>query len=231
MPEKCLIIRTMPLALQTAQAVTDLGYEPIVLPAAILKPTENSVDATQIQAFLVTSPNAPPLAKIEKYMLSIPVYAVGDRTAKACENMGFENVISAGGDAAALAVLVADRLSVKNGALMHLRGNEISGDVKGLLSACGFEVKSVTVYETIENPRFKRELPESLEIGQGIVLFHSPKGAARFREALKDIDLRNWRAYAISNAAAASLVDLGFKEIKIAQMPNEGALLAAIAPK
>lgn len=231
MPYKCLIIRTMPLALQTAQAVTDLGYEPIVLPAAILKPTENLIEASNIQAFLVTSPNAPPLSKIKREMLSIPVYAVGDKTAKACDDLGFESVISAGGDAAALAVLVADRLSPKNGALLHLRGNEVAGDVNGLLSACGFDVKSVTVYETIENPNFKSELPDILRNYEGIILFHSPKGAMRFKEAMAQCNLEKWRGVAISKAAASPLEDFGFKDLVIAQMPNENALLAAIASK
>lgn len=221
----------MPLAQQTALAVADLGFEPIVLPAAILKPTENQISAENIQAFLVTSPNAPILAKILPEMYSIPVYAVGDRTAKACEDLGFMNVISAGGDASALAVLVADRLSPKNGALLHLRGNEVAGDVKGLLEACGFKVQSITVYETIENPKFKRELPEILLQNHGIILFHSPKGALRFLESFNKAELKNWTAIAISKAAAIPIENLGFKETKIAKMPNEDSLLAAIAPK
>lgn len=219
-----LIIRSEPGASKTAAKILDLGYSPIILPAAVLSATNNPINIESIQAFLITSSNAPRLANLTKECFEIPVYAVGDATQKAAIDRGFKEVISAGGDASTLAMLVADRLKAKNGALVHLRGNEVAGDVKGLLEACGFEVKTEIIYETIENPEFELNINNILKNNQGAVLFHSPKGAQRFAKFADKSLLKNWEALAISNGVSDKINNL-FENIKISTSPNENSIL------
>lgn len=226
----CLIIRTEPGASFTAQKVRELGFSPLVLPAANATPTHAKFDHSNVQAILVTSSNAPRLADFCPEALAIPVYAVGDATAAAAQKIGFQTVISAGGDASTLAVLVADRLDKHHGALLHLRGTEVAGDVAGFLSACGFEVRSHIVYETTTNPQFKSQLPDILKRESGIILFHSPNGAQRVAEACDPQMVKNWAAFGISNAAIKLFMynSWPFAEIKSAELPNESSLLEAI---
>lgn len=222
-----LIIRTEPGAALSAGRVRQFGLEPIVLPAATAIPTHAKFDHTNVQAILATSSNAPRLADFCPEAFHIPVYAVGDATAESAQKVGFETVISAGGDASALAVLVADRLNKKDGALLHLRGTEVAGDVTGFLSACGFETRMQIVYETIENPEFKIKLPQILADYSGSVLFHSPKGAQRFSKAAQNIELQNWRAIGISSAAVAPIdhEKWHWARIGFAKAPIEESLL------
>ncbi|KAF0115770.1 MAG: uroporphyrinogen-III synthase [Hyphomonadaceae bacterium] len=161
--------------------------------------------------------------------MAIPVYAVGDATAAAAQEIGFQNVISAGGDASALAVLVADRLDKRHGALLHLRGTEVAGDVVGFLGACGFEVRSHIVYETALNPDFKASLRAILSANSGVILFHSPNGAQRFAANCEPEMVKNWVAIGISNAAL-KIFEAGlwpFVAIETAELPNENSLLQA----
>lgn len=226
--KSCLIIRSQTGADATAAKVANLGYCPIILPAAILCPTNNIININNIQAILITSSNAPRLAKLNDDILKIPVFAVGDATKQAAIEAGFENVISAGGDASALAVLTADRLKPNNGALMHLRGLEVAGDVKGLLNACGFEVKTTTIYETIENPEFVLNINNILKENSGIVLFHSPKGAQRFRKYADFSLLSHWTAICISSATMVSIDEPAWKQIHAAISPNEASMMEQI---
>jgi uroporphyrinogen-III synthase len=225
----CLIIRTKPGASFTARKVEQIGFLPQVLPAAIAVATHAKFDHSNVQAILVTSSNAPRLADFCPEALAIPVYAVGDATAAAAQEIGFQNVISAGGDASALAVLVADRLDKKQGALLHLRGTEVAGDVSGFLVACGFEVRSHIVYETIDNPYFKSVLPAILSKNPGVILFHSPNGAQRFAANCQPQMVKNWVAIGISNAAIQIFKDgpWPFVQIQAAELPNEISLLQA----
>ncbi|KAF0183907.1 MAG: uroporphyrinogen-III synthase [Hyphomonadaceae bacterium] len=225
----CLIIRTEPGASFTAQKVQQLGFSPIILPAAIAVATHAKFDHSNVQAILVTSSNAPRLADFCPEALAIPVYAVGDATAAAAQEIGFQNVISAGGDASALAVLVADRLDKRHGALLHLRGTEVAGDVVGFLGACGFEVRSHIVYETALNPDFKASLRAILSANSGVILFHSPNGAQRFAANCEPEMVKNWVAIGISNAAL-KIFEAGlwpFVAIETAELPNENSLLQA----
>ncbi len=225
--QSVLIIRTEPGASNTASKIAALGYTPIILPAARAVPTNAKFDHRNVQAILMTSSNAPRLTKFCPEAFAIPVYAVGDATANAAREIGFEDVISAGGDASALAVLVADRLKKENGALLHLRGTEVAGDVAGFLAACGFETRAQIVYETIDCPEFKEKLPEVLAQNSGYVLFHSPKGAQRFAAAALDAKLEEWCAIGISQAANSPIADekWGWARIVFARSPNEESML------
>lgn len=231
MDKYVLIIRTERGAISTAKKVVEMGLTPIILPAAKIIPSNIKPDFSNIQALLVTSSNTLSNVSINDEALSIPIYAVGDATAASCQDKGFKNVISAGGDANALAMLIADRLKPQNGALMHLRGHDVAGDARGLLEACGFEVISHIVYETEDNIEFKEQLSDILKQKSGFVLFHSPKGAMRFANVAKYNDVANWAAIAISQAAINDVKE-GFiwKKIMIAQKPNEASMLSLLEP-
>jgi uroporphyrinogen-III synthase len=65
-----------------------------------------------------------------------------------------------------------------------------------------------------------------------VVLIHSAKGAARFielvRQASRQDELTGLRAVAISQEAAAPLLDQRFARIDIAAVPTEDALMQAL---
>jgi uroporphyrinogen-III synthase len=226
----CLITRTQPGADATAMVLRDLGFDAVAVPAAVIVPTHAGVNIQGVQALLMTSAAAARNTDASPQIRALPVYAVGDATAQAAQDAGFERVISAGGDGATLAVLAADRMKPDDGALLHLRGQEVAGDVTGMLNACGFETRLVEVYQTRDHPDFAVLMREHLATPSGQIVFHSPAGARRFAQALTGsaFDLSNWRAFGISSACLVPLQEFGFAGLISAQRPDEDALIEAV---
>jgi uroporphyrinogen-III synthase len=227
----CLITRTQPGALVTQALLEKQGYNPICVPAAVIEPTQAQIDTTGVQALLMTSAAAARSIQVTPLMAALPVYAVGDATAEAAKTTGFANVISAGGDGATLAVLAADRMKAGDGALLHLRGQDVAGDVTGMLSACGFETRFIEVYQTSDHPAFRSDMAHQLTHAKGLVLFHSPAGARRFVLAVESLnmDLGGWVGVGLSSACVLPLQNIGFAETLFASQPDEEALMEAIS--
>jgi uroporphyrinogen-III synthase len=227
----CLITRAQPGALASATAVSELGYVPIVVPAAVISPTHVAISTGGVQALLMTSAAAARNTKTDAFVRALPVYAVGDATAESAIQAGFENVISAGGDGAALAVLAADRMKPSDGALLHVRGQEVAGDVAGMLSACGFETRFVEVYQTHDHPDFRADICSQLREKSGIILLHSPAGARRLNAAIANqaIGLAGWTAFGLSLACVMPIENSGFKALFSADRPDEEGLMEAIS--
>jgi uroporphyrinogen-III synthase len=226
----CLITRAQPGADVSAASLCDLGFDAYAVPAAIITPTGVDVEIDGVQALLMTSAAAARTTKATPQVRALPLYAVGDATAQAAIAAGFDTVVSAGGDGAALAVLAADRMKPGDGALLHLRGQEVAGDVTGMLSACGFTTRLLEVYRTDDHPEFQNKVLGFLQQRAGHILFHSPAGARRFAAAIEDqkIILKGWNAFGLSQACVLPLVDSGFDACIAAQRPEEDALIEAV---
>jgi uroporphyrinogen-III synthase len=226
----CLITRTQPGAQVTEVLLRDVGLRPYCVPAATIVATGAAVDVSGVQALLMTSAAAARAITLDATLRPLPVYAVGDATAEAAIQAGFTNVISAGGDGAALAVLAADRMKTDHGALLHLRGQEVAGDVTGMLSACGFETRFVEVYHTQDHPDFRKAILDHVRTKSGIILIHSPAGARRLCAALQgtEVDLGNWDIAALSPACLVPAQNQGFNTLFTADQPDEVALIQAV---
>jgi uroporphyrinogen-III synthase len=238
----CLITRTQPGAQVSEAHVRAIGHKAIVVPAAVIIPTHAAIDGNGVQALLMTSAAAARHVVMTPALAALPVYAVGDATAEAATIAGFRTVISAGGDGATLAVLAADRMKTDAGALLHVRGTEVAGDVTGMLTACGFETRFIEIYDTRDHPDFKQNIVQHLrqEVGpkpgpkpgpeRGIVLFHSPAGARRLGQAIDglDLDLRAWLAIGLSPACLIPAQNKGFGDLIAAVQPDEMALMEAV---
>ncbi len=145
---------------------------------------------------------------------ALPVFTVGDATAEAARAAGFADVRSAGGALEDLArVLAAEAPS----AVLSPGALEPSGDLRALLAG-RVEVRALPVYEAIATGA---AAPAAFDA----VLVHSPR-AGRALAALGP--LAGAAAVAISQAAAAPLDGLPGLEIRIADRPDETALLAAL---
>jgi uroporphyrinogen-III synthase len=223
----CLFTRSQPGAQGSVQAAQALGFEAIALPAAQILPTGAAVEAKGVQALLMTSAAAARHVRLTEDLLTIPVYAVGDATAATASEMGFRTVVSARGDGATLAVLAADRLKPNDGALLHLRGQEVAGDVTGMLSACGFETRSLEVYQTVDDPDFKDKFAEYVRATTGSIIIHSPAGGRRVLAAAEGLEdqLNKWAVFGLSPACLAPIESTQFGGRFSAERPEEKALL------
>lgn len=217
----------MPEALETAAQLRALGWEPLI--ASLFHVRYGVVRAPPAAAVLVSSGNALPALSTAWH--ATPLLAVGDRTAARARASGFQDVISAGGDAEALAALTQRRC--KPGATLLLATGAGQGQtLAAALRGAGFRVYRRVAYAA--NP--VRHLPEpaqrALNAGQlRAILFLSAETARIFRTLLPD-DLRTALcqvdALAIAAPTAAVLNDLPWRQLLVSAKPTTERVLALL---
>ena len=106
-----------------------------------------SLPLAGVQGILATSANCVRALAANLAERGLPVWAVGDATARCARDLGFTRVESASGDVDALAALVAKRVSPADGGLLHAAGTKVAGDLAGRLSPLGFDIRRAVLYE------------------------------------------------------------------------------------
>jgi uroporphyrinogen-III synthase len=227
-----LITRPEPGASETAARVTALGYQPVVAPLLDIQALRGSLPPSgRMQAILATSGNAiPSLPASHRHL---PLYTVGEATAARARAAGFAQVVSADGDAAALASLVAQRCDRHAGPLLLAAARGQGEALAADLRAHGFSVNRRIVYAAnlvAHLPAIARDafasggltaaLHFSAETARQCVRLLR---AARLHEAVQSVD-----ALAIGRPAAVALQALPWRRILVAAQPNQEAMLALL---
>ena len=190
-------------------------------------------DLAGVQAILCTSANGVrALARVSGER-GVPLLAVGEATAARARAEGFHSVESAGGDVGDLVRLAGARLRPENGLLLHVAGNVIAGDLVGLLRAQSFTAGRRVLYEARPAAALSSAAIDCLRAGAiAFALFFSPRTAAIFARlagvAGVDECCARVTALSISGAAGAALAGLPWHDRRIAERPNQPALLDAL---
>lgn len=210
---RVLVLRPEPGASATLRRARELGLNAISMPLFEVAPmTWTAPDPTQLDGLLLTSANAIRHGGSQLALLrSLKVYAVGEATAEAARQAGFDVVITGDGG--------VDRLlaSMKPGLrLVHLSGEDRRDQEQPKQ-----QITATAVYRSkaIENP-------DLTEVVDCIALIHSPRAGARFAELVRD---RKSIIVAAVSAAAAQAAGEGWERVEAAAQPNDGALLALAA--
>lgn len=211
---------------ETAQRVAALGWEPLSEPLLQIKNLEFTVpDLSSYTGLVFTSARALAFFPLPPN-LNIPVYAVGDATARAARQAGFSKVYDAGGDVAALNRFLSGRAEQKKGRLLHVCGADIAREV----TAGGITVERLVVYKAEPAETFSDAFRQSLKAGNvAAILFFSPRTAEAFRilaekEVAKD-KFSVINALCISPAVLECLHDMKWREILAAQSPDQDAVM------
>ncbi|MEO5372700.1 MAG: uroporphyrinogen-III synthase [Alphaproteobacteria bacterium] len=207
----------------------EVAFEPLLAIEILPQP----VDLGGVQAILVTSANGARALAACTAERDLPVFAVGDASARAARALGFTSVDSADGDVAALAALVTRRLRPEAGALFQAAGSVVAGDLGGDLARAGFAVRKVRLYEartaTALSPATATLLRQG---GLDLALFYSPRTAATFVDLVRRVGLENGvasiSAYCLSEAVRSTLVALPWRIARVAVRPDQEALLALL---
>ena len=219
-----------PLAVRLAERGIDTVIEPMM---TIADRDAVAPDLADVQAVLCTSANGVQAFARACDERRVPMFAVGDATARAARDAGFASVESAGGDVDDLARLVAARLRPGGGRLLHVAGSEIAGDLSGMLGAAGFVVERAVLYETRASDALSPRAARLIDDGEiDLALFFSPRTAAIFSRLAEAANVAGGlgatTALSISAAADAALGDLPFRERRVAASPTQAALLALV---
>lgn len=230
------ILLTRPLgdAEETAALLSARGHEIIAAPLLDIRTRAGAeIVLDGIQAVLTTSANGIRALARLTHRRDMKILAVGAQSAEAAHALGFTAVEHAGGDAAALAALAAQRLKPENGALLHVSGAQTRGALVENLVAKGFVMKSAVLYDAAAADRLPADAAAALAEGRlDAALFYSPRTAEVFVTLVKQAGLENacrdLVALCISEAAAGKLSGLAFRAIRVAARPDRESLFALL---
>ncbi len=231
---RALVTRPREDAEEISRALESRGFEVQLEPLLEIDiHREVTIPLNRVQGILATSANGVRALAANIPRRDLPLWAVGTATADCARSLGFRVVNNGGGDVAHLAELVIRRLDPRQGTLLHAAGTKLAGDLSGILSAKGFEVRRVVLYEARTAEALSAPLLAGLDSAAiDLALFYSPRTAATFvrliaaaerTEACRGID-----AYALSPAVAEQLAALPWRRVLTARTPDQAALLAAI---
>jgi uroporphyrinogen-III synthase len=236
-----LLTRPHPDSEDSAARLRTRGIEVLLAPMLRFEPIAFHDDPkVQYDAVIVTSVNAlraiePQLA--ESRLLKLPLFAVGEHSASTARRMGFRNVISADGDAAALreAVLKGVRAKElrKKSRFLYLSGADLSRDLAGELGAHRLDVAPHATYRMVALSTLPREVCEAFAANRvQAVLHYSRRSAVAFLEAVRregiEISALAVPHCAISGNVASVLHEAGALRVNVAASADENALFEAL---
>jgi uroporphyrinogen-III synthase len=229
------VIRPYSDAQRTAGALRGRGHSVVVAPLIHIEALEDAgIGSGPWAAFLLTSVNA--VRGLAKHthrdeVRRVPVFTVGERTARAIRSHGFTDVVSADGNVIDLAKLIAARLKPP-ARLLYLTAEDRSGDLAGTLRAQGFIVDVAVVYRAVAAKTLPSEAVAALTGGIDGVLHFSRRSAETYVNAARRAELLanalNPVHFCLSAQVVEPLAQAGAADIRIAPQPNEAALLALI---
>jgi uroporphyrinogen-III synthase len=217
-PARIWVTRAQPGADRSAERLTALGFTPVVMPLLEIRRLDVQPDLTGVDALVFTSINGVSAYAALSPIPGLPVFTVGEATARAARDAGFTKIRSADGDVVALAALIRDEAAGLS--LLHLGAAEPAGDLAGLVGTAA-RVAAQPLYRAVET---HASPPGAWDL----VLLHSPRAARALAASLPAGAATDRIAVAISPAAGAPLDGLGLAEIRLAATPDETGMLAAL---
>ena len=230
---RVLVTRPQNDARETAKRLEALGHDPVVAPLIAIRFIDGPELALEnVRALIATSSNGVRALARRTPCRDIALFAVGRQTAEAAREEGFNRVESADGDAVALAKLVTRSVAVGAGILVHATGRDAPGALVATLMEKGFAVRREELYETPAVQSLPSTATAALREGSlDAVFFFSGRTARIFCERVREEALaqscERLVAACISLSTAEGL-SVKFHEIRIAQAPNQDALLALL---
>ena len=214
----------------SAKALRAQGHDVLLAPLLQIEPVADAdLGAQPFGAILLTSANAaraigshPRIGEL----VSLPVLAVGRRTAEAARAAGFKDVQSANGDGGDLSRMAAARFAGARAPLLYLTGEERARDLADDLGE--LSLRTIVAYRAVK-----------------LLSLPAPVRAALHENRLDGVlhfSLRSAEAY-VACARAAGVLDkalalvhfclskrvagalTGAQKVRIAERPDEAALL------
>lgn len=230
---RVLVTRAEPGAAETAARLVAMGHEVVRAPMLSIEDVAANADISQFVALLFTSANGVAAFARTSAARDLPAYCVGDATGEAARRVGFRNVRIGGGDVRALADFVAQSRRPVDGALLHVSGADIAGDLVRDLSLRGFTIERRVFYRAVAAATLPADAETALKSAHSNIraaLFHSGRGAKAFVDIVKhNIDCTRITALCQSDTVAAAASALAWRDILVAQAPRDDALIALVA--
>lgn len=227
-----LVTRAEPGASETAVRLREMGLRAIVSPAlelrAVSPPPPLALEGAA--GLVLSSANGVRFFAERSDQRDLVAWVVGPATEAAARAAGFTDIRSADGNANDLHDLIVSKASPDAGRLIHVANAEAAGDLVARLGQSGFEVDFAPLYEPVRALALTEPAKMALAAGRiAAILIHSAKGAEAFARLAGGRDFATVWLVAVSEKASEPLQSLDWAGTRIADKPNEDALLAALS--
>lgn len=228
---KMLVTRAEPDAQATLARLDALGIEAIAAPVMVRQTLDASLPpANGFTAMVLTSANTirslQDRGMLDQYR-HLPVFAVGDRTAREATDAGFERVSSAAG---ALQDLInAMTIARVPGPIFYPTGKHQSADLAKALAPLGVMVATAKIYDMVAIDALPAQVLAELGGHIGAVLAYSRRSAEIFATLAAGLprEKRNGLAMlCLSETVAEPLLEARFNRISLADRPDEDAMMS-----
>ena len=234
---RLLVTRPEPDALKLRAALEEHGHHATVEPLLQVSFEDaDIVDLDGVQALIATSRNGLRALKSQPVLADarrLPLFAVGEATAKEARALGFEVVVTGAGTAQELVVHTVSALDPAAGLLLHLAGDTLAGDLRGALEEHGFRVLQPRVYRMLAATALSEDTVEQLAMGEidGVILL-SPRTAQVYATLMRKQGLasvaRGLTHFCLSPEVARRLEPPGTLRTQIAEAPRLEEVLALV---
>ena len=228
---RMLVTRPEPDAQATLARLDALGIAATAVPVMVRETLDTSLPPPNgFTAMVLTSANAV-RSLLDRGVLDqyrhLPVFAVGDRTAREAVEAGFERVSSAAG---ALQDLInAMTIARVPGPIFYPTGRHQSADLAKALAPLGVMVATAKIYDMVAIDALPPEVLAALGSEIGAVLAYSRRSAEIFATLAASLprDRRSGLALlCLSETVAEPLLEARFSRISLADRPDEDAMMA-----
>lgn len=224
---KIVITRPHRDALRLSTKLIALGHQVVVAPVLdIVARKDVVVPNLSFQAVCLTSANG--IRCFEGAVdREITAFAVGEQSAAAAREFGFQHINARGGDVHGLVQNIVQNLDPNAGPLLYISGAETSGDLEGQLRTFDFAVSRVITYDAVELnlAPLKKEIESS-----DAVFLYSPRSAKLWQKQMVAMDLNSkmltMTHFCLSPAVGSILSSRA--HIEIALSPSEDAMLTLL---
>lgn len=229
---KMLVTRPEPDARSSLARLEALGIPAVAAPLMVRRTLDFTLPpANGFAALAITSTNAlRALAEREALapFLHLPLFAVGDRTAHEARQLGFSQVVAAGGTLDTLVTAIA--ISGVGGPIFYAAGKHLSGDLAHALAPHGLMVVTATVYDMVAQPELPPDILGQMEAGViGAVLVYSQRTAEIFCQASASLSAPSRKrlgCICLSEKVAQPLIRAHFNRLYLSDHPSEEAMMA-----
>ena len=157
-----------------------------------------------------------------------PVYAVGNKTAEALQQIGMEAIVAEQQDGTGLAKKITDDFlaneSLKKATVLHFCGDKRRDEFRQFLESSEIKVRDMVVYKTLLKTM---NLPDIMLFDA--LLFYSPSAVTSFRESGGFINKNLPELFAIGNTTAEELSIESGRHVHISPQPDTGIFLKFVS--